>query len=243
VLASVGWGEPAWCLALDQLGVVGGDAVGDVGYGEVGQNSMEQELTEVLPDFHLFTLSVIGEDVGDDRGVVFIDDVVLGVAGGEDDGAAHGDMGTEEGWGSYVLVVDQGLVDLVECSVRDDLVGGVVSFGVEGGFGGGGAWEVARDLSFGLGVYSRDEFWYGGLLSLASLPQVLLSFDISGVFGVFGWWVWVGGWCLEGVSICAGVGAGVGGWVVVIGAVVGDSLLLPLFLLPWVGAGAPGAPG
>jgi len=41
---SVCWGEPAWRLALDQLGVVGGDAVGDIGQGEVGRDSVEQEL-------------------------------------------------------------------------------------------------------------------------------------------------------------------------------------------------------
>ena len=41
LFASVCWGEPVWCLALDQLGVVGGDPVGDIGQGEVGRDSVE----------------------------------------------------------------------------------------------------------------------------------------------------------------------------------------------------------
>jgi len=97
--ASVCRGEPAWCLALDQLGVVGGDAVGDVGQWEMGRDSVEQELAEALPNFDLLALAVVGEGVGDDRRVVFIDDVVLGVGGGEDNGSARGYPGAEEGGG------------------------------------------------------------------------------------------------------------------------------------------------
>ena len=37
---SVCRGEPAWRLALDQLGVVGGDAVRDVGQWEMGRDSV-----------------------------------------------------------------------------------------------------------------------------------------------------------------------------------------------------------
>jgi len=48
---------------------------------------MEQELTETLPDFDLLALAIVGEGVGNDRHVVFIDDVILGVGGGEDDGS------------------------------------------------------------------------------------------------------------------------------------------------------------
>jgi len=111
---SVCWGEPALCLALDQLGVVGGKAVRDIGQGEVSWDSVEHELAKALPDFDLLTLAVVGEGDGDDCGVVFIDDVVLGVDGGEDDGSAYGYPGAEEGGGGYVLVVNQGFIDLVE---------------------------------------------------------------------------------------------------------------------------------
>ena len=77
--------------------VVGGDAVREVGQWEMGRDSVEQELAEALPDFDLLALAVVGEYVGDDRHVVFIDDVVLGVGGGEDDGSTHGYPGAEKG--------------------------------------------------------------------------------------------------------------------------------------------------
>jgi len=58
---------------------------------------VEQELAEALPDFNPLALAVVGEGIGDDCRVVFIDDVVLGVGGGEDDGSTHGYPGAEEG--------------------------------------------------------------------------------------------------------------------------------------------------
>jgi len=208
-----------WHLALDQLGVVGGDAVGDVGQGEVGRDSVEQELAEALPDFDLLTLAVVGEGVGDGCRVVFTDDIVLGVGGGEDDGSTHGHLGAEEGAGGYILVVDQGSVDSVEGCVRDYLAGDVVSFSVGGGFSGGHGRIVARDLVLGLGVHGRDKLACSRLPSLRFLLQVLLSFDVGGVWGMFGWWVQLGDGCFSGVGVCA----------VLVPLLVGGLLALYLF--------------
>jgi len=237
LFSSVCQGEPAWCLALDQLGVVGGDAIGDVGQWEMGRNSVEQELAEALPDFDLLALAVVGEGVGDDCRVVFIDDVVLGVGGGEDDGSMHGYPDAEEWRGGYVLVVDQDFVDSVEGCIHGDLAGDVVSFSVGGGFGGGCSREVARDLALGLGVHGRDKLGHGRLPCLGFLPQVLPSFNVGGVCGVFGWWVWLGGGCFGGVGVCTGAGAVVGRRAVGVVFVLGGSLPLSLPFFLWVGAG------
>ena len=135
----------------------------------MGRDSMEQELAEALPDFDLLALAIVGEGVGDDRRVVFIDDIVLGVGGGEDDGSTQGYLGAEGGGGGYVLVVDQGFVDSVEGCIHDDLAGDLVSFSVGGSFSGGCGREVARDLALGLGVHGRDKLGCGGLPSLGFL--------------------------------------------------------------------------
>ena len=126
LFASVYWGEPAWRLALDQQGVVGGDAVGDIRQGKVGRNSMEQELAAALSDFDLLALAIEGEGVSDDRCVVFVDDIVLGVGSGEDNGSVYGYPGAEEGRGCYILTVNQGLVDSVESGVSDGLADDVL---------------------------------------------------------------------------------------------------------------------
>ena len=236
-------GKPAWRLALDQLEVVGGDAVGDIGQGEVGRNSMEQELAEALPDFDLLTLAVVGEGVGDDRRVVFINDVVLGVGGGEDDGSTHGYPGAEEGGGGYVLVVDQGSVDSVEGCVCSGLAGDVVSFSVGGSFSVERGRKVARDLVLGLGVHGRDKLGCGRFPSLVFLLQVLPSFDVGGMCGVFGWWVRLGDGRFSGIGVCTGARAVIGRRVVGIVFVFGGSLPLSLFLFLWVGSGVAWAPG
>jgi len=237
------WGEPAWCLVLDQLGVVGGDAVRDIGQGEVGRDSVEQELAKELPDFDLFALAIVGEGIGDDRRVVFIDDVVLGVGGGEDDGSTHGYPDAEEGEGGYILVVDQGFVDSVEGCVRDDLAGDVVSFSVGGGFSRGRSRKVAPDLALGLGVHGWDKLGCGWLPSLGFLLQVLPSFNVGGVCVVFGWWVWLGDGYFGGVGVCAGAGAVIGRRVVDIVFVLMVSLPLSLSLFLWIGADVDWAPG
>jgi len=197
---------------------------------------MQEELAKAFPYFHLLAFSVVGENVCDDRGIVFVDDVVLGVAGGEDDGSAHGDSGAEEGGCSYVLVVDQGFVDSVKRGIGDDLSSIVVSFGVDGGFGGGFSWEVACDLTFSLEVHGRDEIGWGWLLPLAPLSQVLLSFNVGSMCGLFSWQLWLGGQGLGGVSVSTVGGVGIRGrvWFVLVGVVVIYSLLLPPSLLLWV---------
>ena len=203
---------------------------------------MEQELAEALPDYDLFALAVVGEGVANDRRVVFIDDVVLGVGGGEDDGSTYGYPDMEEGGGGYILVVDQDFFDLVESCVRDDLAGDVVSFSVGGGFSGGHGRKVACDLAFGLGVYGRDKLGCGRLPSLGFLLQVLPSFNVGGVCGVFGWWVCLGDGCFGGVGVCTGAGAVIGWRVVGILFVLGGSLPLSLSLFLWVGADIAWAP-
>jgi len=134
VFASVSWGEPAWGLSLNQLGVVRSNAVRHLQLGEVGRDVVQKELAVVFSYFHLLVLAIVGEGVCNDFGVVFVDDVVLGVSSGEDDGSTHGDPGMEEGGCGYILVVYQSFVDSVEGSVHDDLTDGVVSFGVDTGF-------------------------------------------------------------------------------------------------------------
>jgi len=119
---------------------------------------MQEELAVAFPYFHLLTLAVVGDGIRDDCGIVYVDDFVLGVSGGEDDGSTHGDPGMEEGGCGYILVVNQGFVDSVQGSVGDDLAGGVVSFGMGGGFSGGGSQEMASDFVFGFGEHGRDEF-------------------------------------------------------------------------------------
>jgi len=164
---------------------------------------VEQELTEALSNFDLFALAVVGQGVGNDHRVVFIDDVILGVGGGEDDGSTHGYLGTEEVGGSYVLVVDQGFVESVENCIHDDLAGDVVSFSVGGGFSRGRGRKMARDLALGLGVHGRDKLGCGGLPSLGFLLQVLPSFNVGGVCDVFGWWVCSVGGCDWVVGVLA----------------------------------------
>ena len=112
---------------------------------------MQEELAETFPYYHLLTFSVIGEGICDDCGIVFVDDVVLRVAGGEDDGSTHGDSGAEEGGCGYVLVVNQGFVDSVKRGIGDGLMGTVASFGMDGGFGGVALekWHVTSRSAWG----------------------------------------------------------------------------------------------
>jgi len=131
----------------------------------------------------------------------------------------------------------------VEGCVRDDLAGDVVSFSMGASFSGGRGRKVARDLALGLGVHGRDKLGCGRLPSLGFLLQVLSSFDVGGVCGVFGWWVWLDDGRFGGVGVCAGAGAIIGRRVVGIVLVLGGSLPLSLFLFLWGGAGVAWAPG
>jgi len=167
---------------------------------------VQKELAVGFPYFHLLALAVVGEDICDDCGVVFVDDVVVGVSSGEDDGSAHGDLDMEEGACGNILVVYQGFVDSVEGSICDDLVGGLVLFGVDGSFSGGHSREMAPDLMFGLEVHDWDEFECSDLLSLTLLPQVLPTFDVGGICGLLSQQMWLGRWCSSGVGVHMCVG-------------------------------------
>jgi len=206
---------------------------------------MQEELAETFPYFHLLAFSVVGDGVCDDRGIVFVDDVVLGVAGGEDNGSVHGNSGTKEAGCDYVLAVDQGFVDAVKCGIGDGLTGTVALFSTGGGFGGGFSWEVADELTFSLGVHGRDELRWGRLLPLPPHSQILPSFNIGGVSGLFGWRFWLCGRGLGGVSVSTGGGVGVRSRVrfVVIGVVVVCSLLLSPSLLLRIRVGGGTGPG
>ena len=184
------------------------------------------------------------EGVCNDLGIVFVDDVVLGVAGGEDDGSVHGNSGAEEGGCGYVLVVDQGFVDSVKYGIRDGLTGTVALFSAGGGFGRDFSSEVSRGLTFSLGVHGWDELGWGRLLPLAPLSQVLPSFNVGGMSGLFGWRLWLGGWGLGGGSVCTVGAAGVRSrvWFFVIGVVVVCCPLLPPSLLLRVGVGGGAGP-
>ena len=118
----------------------------------------------------------------------------------------------------------------------------VISFGVESCFSRGGTREVACFLVFGLGVYSRDKLGCSGLPYLGFLLQVLPSFNVGGVYGMFGWCVWLSGGCFGSISIPVGAGAVVGRWAVDIVVLFGSSLPLPLSLFLWFGTGVAWAP-
>ena len=160
----------------------------------------------------------------------------MGVGSGEDDGSAYGYPGVEEGVGRYVLVVNQGFVDSVESYVHDDLAGDIVSFDMSGNFSREHGWEMAPDHRLGLWVHGRDKLGCGGLPFLGFLLQVLPSFNVGGICGMFGWWMWLGGGCFGGICVCAGDGAIVGRRVVGVVFVLCSSLPLSLSLFLWVGA-------
>jgi len=103
---------------------------------------------------------------------------------------------------------------------------------------------MACDFTFGLGVHGQDELGWGRLLPLTPLSQVLPSFNIGGMCGLFGWRLWLDSRGLGSVSVSMGGGAGVRGRVrfVVIGVVVVRSLLLPSSLLLRVGVSGDAGP-
>ena len=115
-------GQPAWCLGLDYLRVVGGDAVGNFLQAEVVWDVVEEEAAVGLSDLDVIVGFEVGEGVCDDLDVVFVDDTVAGVVSGEDDGGTVvGQAGADEGWDGDVFVVDQRGVDAEEGGVGDCL--------------------------------------------------------------------------------------------------------------------------
>jgi len=81
------------------------------------------------------------------------------------------------------------------------------------------------------------------LHSLGFLLQVLPSFNVGGLYGMFGWWVWLVSQCFGGIVIHTDTSAVVGRQVVDIVIVLGSSLPLSLSLFLWVGASVAWAHG
>ena len=65
VLSTFRGSKPAWRLSLDQLGIVGRDTLRNVGFGDVGWDVMQQELTKSLPNFHSLAVAIVHESVFD----------------------------------------------------------------------------------------------------------------------------------------------------------------------------------
>jgi hypothetical protein len=106
VLSSVGRRKPSPGLALDQLGVIRRDILGNLRQREVSWHSMQQELAVSFFDLHLLIFTVIGEGIFDDVRVILVDHIRLGVTGGEDDVAADCNLYMDKCWHEDIFVVD-----------------------------------------------------------------------------------------------------------------------------------------
>ena len=124
---------------------------------------MQQELAEPSSDLHSLTFAVIGESVFNDRCVIFVDNIGLGITSGKDDIAMDCNPRTDKCRCKHVLVVHYGRVDMAECCIRCNLACGVVLFRVDN-IRSLWAGEVARYLSLCLRVGHQDEFRCGNLL-------------------------------------------------------------------------------
>jgi len=155
---------------------------------------VKQKLAEALANFHLLALSMVGESIRNDGGVVFVYDVIVCVAGGEDHRAMCGDSCSDKRGGKDIFVVDQDGVDLSECHIRHSLLFGeefgvlhtscgVVAVVIE---------EVAGYFSFGLWVFCRNEFWCRGLRLVGTMWN---GFPPVGLGGNS---LWCGRWCWGG---------------------------------------------
>ena len=146
---------------------------------------MQQKLAIAFTDLHLLTLPIVSEGICNDRRVVLIYDVVLGIAGGDNDRAMYGDSRTDERGYENVLVLDQGSVDMTECSVCHSLTFGIgfVQQNVRC-FIGIAIRKVACDLMLSLWILGWNKFWSGRLLLLDATRY---GFPSSSA-GVRGWW-------------------------------------------------------
>jgi len=72
ICALFGSSQPPWCLALDKLRVVSGNTVRNFRQGEMSWNTMQQKLAKLCSNLHLLTLSIVGEGIGNNRGVILI---------------------------------------------------------------------------------------------------------------------------------------------------------------------------
>ena len=119
---------------------------------------------------------------------------MLGIAGGENDRTTYGDSSADEQRYENVLVVDQGSVDMTECSICHNLT-----------FGIGFVWlnvpcvvgsairKVACDFTLGLWILGGNKFWRGRLLLLDATRYSFLSTSTSGWVLLSSHWCWESG--------------------------------------------------
>jgi len=94
----------------------------------------------------------------DDRNIVFVDYIILVIAGCKNDGTSHSDTGTDEGWYENIFHIGKGSVDPAECCICHDLPLGLRFLGMGVHSVSVGILEEAYHLTFGLRVLCRDEF-------------------------------------------------------------------------------------
>jgi len=159
----------------------------------MGGDTVKQILAEALVNFQLLALSMVGESICNDGGVVFVYDIIVYVAG-EDHRATCGDLCSDERGGKDIFVVDQDGVDLSECHIHHSLSFGegfgvlrtscgVIAVGIE---------EVAGYFSFGQWLFCRNEFWCSGLHLVGTTWNGFPSVGIGGNSLWYGRWYWRG---------------------------------------------------
>jgi len=147
----------------------------------MGWHAMQQELAVPLSDLNLLALSIKGEGICDDRGVVLIDHVVLVFTGGKYNVAANHDSRPDECRCENVLVVNYRRVGPMECHICHGLPFAVGPLKVNA-FGSTSitTLEVACHFTFGLRVLFRDELWWCSLWFLDFRWSGFPSSEIGG---------------------------------------------------------------
>jgi len=110
--------QPAWCLSLYQLRIVGSDTVRNLQYQEVHQDSMQQKLAKSPSDFHFLVLAIVRKGVCNYCSIIFVDNVTLGGASGEYDHVATDCNSCADEWRcKNVFVVNDPRVDPAESHI------------------------------------------------------------------------------------------------------------------------------
>jgi len=138
-------------------------------------------MAEPFIDFHLLTLSNIGEGICDHHGVVLIDQVVQGISNGKYDVAVERDSRPEECRCENVFVVNYRGVDPKECCICNGLPFAVGPLVVDAIAGVNiTTLEVACHFTFSLRILRRDELWWGGLWFLDLRWYGFPSLEVGG---------------------------------------------------------------